>query len=284
MNVVRTRSELAQIRAAHSAREVSFVPTMGALHRGHRQLIERAHEHPDAALYVSVFVNPLQFGPTEDLAKYPRPIEADLELCEAAGVDVVFNPTAEELYAGGAPTVTVHAGPLGDILEGRIRPGHFDGVLTVVAKFFQLVRPDTAYFGQKDAQQLALIRRMVRDLDFGVEIVGVATVRDDDGLALSSRNVYLSASDRSQARALSRALKAGQSAGSHGAAAVLSAAREVLAQSKEVQTDYLELLDADTFGPVDGDTTHGVLLVAARVAGTRLIDNVTLDLGASSGR
>ncbi|MEO6711908.1 MAG: pantoate--beta-alanine ligase [Mycobacteriales bacterium] len=280
MKVVHTRAELAAARAAESGRAVALVPTMGALHRGHRHLFDRAHENPSAALYVSIFVNPLQFGPAEDLAHYPRPIADDLDMCAAAAADVVFAPSVEELYRGGTPAVTVHAGPLGDILEGRSRPGHYDGVLTVVAKLFNLVRPDTAYFGQKDAQQLVLIRRMVRDLDYPLEIAGVATVRDEDGLALSSRNRYLSPAERGHALALSRALRAGQAAAPHGAAAVLDDARAVLAGTPQLQLDYLELIDADTFDPLDPQTGRGLLLVAARVGGTRLIDNVTLELGA----
>jgi pantoate--beta-alanine ligase len=257
---------------------------MGALHRGHRALIDRAHEDPSAAVYVTIFVNPLQFAPTEDLARYPRPIEADLAACEAAGVDVVFNPAPVELYPSGSPLVLVTAGHLGNLFEGRTRPGHFDGVLTVVAKFFNLARPATAYFGQKDAQQLALVRRMVRDLDFPVEIVGVPTVRDDDGLALSSRNAYLDAVQRRQAVALSRALDAGRSASAHGVQAALDAAHAVLAAEPAVRLDYLELVDAHTFGAVDARSTRGLLLLAAYVGGTRLIDNVTLALGDSPER
>jgi pantoate--beta-alanine ligase len=284
MKVVHTRAEIAEARAADSARPVAFVPTMGALHKGHRQLMKRAHEDPDAALYVSVFVNPLQFGPGEDLASYPRPLSADLEVCAAEGVDVVFNPTAPELYVAGSPQVTVTAGELGDVLEGRTRPGHFDGVLTVVAKFLNLVHPTAAYFGQKDAQQLALVRRMVRDLDFATEIVGVPTVRDEDGLAFSSRNVYLDAQRRRQALSLSHALNVARASGPHGVHAVFEEARAVLAGADGVKLDYLELVDADTFGPVDQHTTHGLLLIAAWVGGTRLIDNVTLDLGVTVER
>jgi pantoate--beta-alanine ligase len=284
MKVAHTRAQLAAARETHQSSAVAFVPTMGALHRGHRQLIKRAHEDPDAPVYVSIFVNPLQFGPAEDLASYPRPLEADLEVCEADGVDVVFNPTVDELYAAGAPRVTVSPGQLGTVLEGRTRPGHFDGVLTVVAKLLNLVQPTAAYFGQKDAQQLALVRRMVSDLDFPTEIVGVPTVRDDDGLAFSSRNAYLDAEQRRQALALSRALNVGRASGPHGAHAVLEEARSVLAGTPEVKLDYLELVDADTFDAVDEHTTHGLLLVAAWVGSTRLIDNVTLDLGVTVER
>lgn len=279
MRVVRTRAELHDARTESAARTVAFVPTMGALHTGHRQLMARAREDPAAALYVSIFVNPLQFGPNEDLEAYPRPLEADLAFCEEAGVDVVFVPSASELYVGGPPAVTVSAGELGTILEGRTRPGHFDGVLTVVAKLFNLVRPTTAYFGQKDAQQLALVRRLVRDLDVPTEIVGVPTVRAADGLALSSRNVNLDPEQRTQALVLSRALNVARASGVHGVHAVFEEAQAVLSGAPGVKLDYLELVDADTFGQVDRSTTRGLLLIAAWVGGTRLIDNVTLDLG-----
>ncbi|MEU8544011.1 pantoate--beta-alanine ligase [Streptomyces sp. NPDC048717] len=185
--------------------------TMGALHNGHATLIRAAREHvgPDGTVVVTVFVNPLQFGAGEDLDRYPRTLDADLTLARTAGADAVFAPAVDEVYPGGEPQVRITAGPMGERLEGASRPGHFDGVLTVVAKLLHLTRPDLAFFGQKDAQQLALIRRMVRDLNFPVEIVGVPTVREADGLALSSRNRYLSAPERRTALALSRALFAG---------------------------------------------------------------------------
>jgi pantoate--beta-alanine ligase len=190
----------------------AVVMTMGALHDGHATLIRaaRAHVGRDGFVVVTVFVNPLQFGKGEDLDRYPRTLDADLKVSEQAGADVVFAPSAEEVYPGGEPQVRITAGPMGELLEGASRPGHFDGMLTVVAKLLHLTRPDVAFFGQKDAQQLALIRRMVRDLNFGVEIVGVPTVREEDGLALSSRNRYLSPQERRTALALSRALFAGR--------------------------------------------------------------------------
>ena len=211
--VVRTRAELADALAEARARggRVALVPTMGALHAGHTSLIRtgrRLATAPDA-LVVSVFVNPLQFGPNEDLDRYPRTFDADLEMCAAEGVDGVFAPSVDEVYPGGDAQVTVEPGPLATVLEGRSRPGHFRGVLTVVAKLFGLVRPDLAVFGEKDYQQLTLIRRMVADLCMGVEVVGAETVREDDGLALSSRNQYLDEDDRRLALALSRALRAG---------------------------------------------------------------------------
>ncbi|MER6533504.1 pantoate--beta-alanine ligase [Streptomyces sp. 900105755] len=207
--LLRTADEL-HARTRHGRRAV--VMTMGALHEGHATLIRAAREiaGPDGEVVVTVFVNPLQFGAGEDLDRYPRTLDADLKIAEQAGADVVFAPSADEVYPGGEPQVRVTAGPMGTVLEGASRPGHFDGVLTVVAKLLHLTRPDAALFGQKDAQQLAVIRRMVRDLNFGIEIIGVPTVRESDGLALSSRNRYLSVDDRRTALTLSRALFAGR--------------------------------------------------------------------------
>jgi pantoate--beta-alanine ligase len=253
--------------------KLALVPTMGALHRGHRELIRQAKQ-ARRQVVVSIFVNPLQFGQGEDLDRYPRDVESDLALCEHERVAAVYLPTAESMYPGGRPAVTVDPGPLGTVLEGRSRPGHFAGVLTVVAKLFNAVRPRAALFGEKDYQQLALIRAMVRDLDFGIDIEPVATVREQDGLALSSRNRYLSTVDRKRALELSRALFAGAAAGFLGADAVLAAARE---QLSEVDTDYLELTDPD-LGPAP-ERGAARLLVAARVGSTRLIDNVPVDLG-----
>ena len=280
--VVRTRGELddalAPVREAGHG--VVLVPTMGALHEGHASLVRAAREvgRPGGAVVVSIFVNPLQFGAGEDLDRYPRTLEADLEVCAAEGVDVVFAPTVDEVYPGGEPEVTLDPGPSGSVLEGAVRPTHFRGVLTVVAKLFGLVRPDVGVFGEKDYQQLVLIRRMAADLCLGVDVVGAPTVREADGLALSSRNRYLSADEREVALALSGALRAGAGAQERGADAVLAAAREVLDARPEASVDYLvvtdpELHEAPTCGPAR-------LLVAARVGTTRLIDNVTLDLGA----
>ncbi|MFK0159194.1 pantoate--beta-alanine ligase [Streptomyces sp. NPDC090493] len=207
--LLHTADEL-HARVRHGRRAV--VMTMGALHDGHATLIRTARQiaGPDGEVVVTVFVNPLQFGAGEDLDRYPRTLDADLKIAEQAGADVVFAPSVDEVYPGGEPQVRVTAGPMGTVLEGASRPGHFDGVLTVVAKLLHLTRPDAALFGQKDAQQLAVIRRMVRDLNFGIEIVGVPTVRESDGLALSSRNRYLSVDDRRTALTLSRALFAGR--------------------------------------------------------------------------
>jgi pantoate--beta-alanine ligase len=274
VKVIHSRADLAGVRPA-LAGPVGLVPTMGALHAGHLALVEQARAFSESVI-VTIFVNPLQFAPTEDLAVYPRTLESDLALCEQAGVDVVWAPSVEDVYPGGAAQVTVDPGPLGAELEGVARPTHFAGVLTVVAKLLGLIRPAVAYFGEKDYQQLALITRMAGDLELGVGIAGVPTVREADGLALSSRNVFLSADDRRAAVALSRALFAGRDAAGGGASAVLSAARAVLDAQPAVGVDYLELRGAD-LGPTP---PHGNarLLVAARVGSTRLIDNVAVAL------
>jgi pantoate--beta-alanine ligase len=258
---------------------VVLVPTMGALHDGHRQLFReaRAQAGHGGAVVVSLFVNPLQFGPGEDLDRYPRTLEADLAACGEEGVDVVFAPAVEEVYPDGGPVVTVDPGPLGAVLEGAARPTHFRGVLTVVAKLLGLVRPDVAVFGEKDYQQLVLVRRMVAELFLPVEVVGGETVRERDGLALSSRNNYLSAADRATAVALSRALRAGAAAGGRGAAAVQDQADRVLAEAPGLTIDYLSLTGPDLGPPPDRGAAR--LLVAARVGGTRLLDNVAVDLG-----
>ncbi|MEW9549978.1 pantoate--beta-alanine ligase [Nonomuraea sp. NPDC050783] len=271
--VARNRDDLAKARGGG---DVALVPTMGALHEGHRSLIRLARSRADQVV-VSVFVNPLQFGPHEDFSRYPRTFEADLDVCRAEGVDVVFHPSAEDMYHPGRQ-VSLLSGRMGEIVEGASRPGHFDGVLTVVLKLLNLVQPRVAVFGQKDAQQLALIRRMVADLDVPVEIVGAPTVREPDGLALSSRNRYLSADDRQVALALSRALRAG--AAERTPAAVRAAAGEVLAAAgPRLDLDYLVLVDPATFTEVGEEHAgEAVLAVAARIGTTRLIDNVTLTL------
>jgi pantoate--beta-alanine ligase len=262
----------------------AVVMTMGALHEGHATLIRtaRAHVGEEGLLAVTVFVNPLQFGPGEDLDRYPRTLDADLKICQDEGVDVVFAPSAQEMYQDGEPRVRVAAGPMGGRLEGAFRPGHFDGMLTVVLKLFHITRPDTAFFGQKDAQQLALIRAMAADLDLDIDVVAVPTVREPDGLALSSRNRYLSPGERTTALALSRALFAGRDAaqGGGGAEAVRAAAGAVLAEAGPgLALDYLALVDPADFTEVPGGHTgDAVLAVAAHVGTTRLIDNVPLRL------
>ncbi|MCZ4498630.1 MAG: Pantothenate synthetase [Marmoricola sp.] len=280
-----SRADLRSALASFTGR-VGFVPTMGALHEGHVELVHRARSEvgPDGAVVVSVFVNPTQFAPGEDLDRYPRTLEADLLACAEAGADVVFTPSVEEMYPGGVALAgtgaTVDPGPLGSVLEGASRPTHFSGVLTVVAKLVGLVRPDVAIFGQKDYQQLALIRRMAADLCLGVEVIGLDTVREPDGLALSSRNRYLDGRQRTEALALSRALVAGQAAAAGGAAAALVAAQLVLDAAPGVELDYLALTGADLGDPPAYGEAR--LLVAARVGSTRLIDNVALDLGVAA--
>jgi pantoate--beta-alanine ligase len=279
--VARTRAELAVMREALPG-SVAVVMTMGALHQGHAELVRVARKRADIVV-VTIFLNPLQFAPGEDLSRYPRTFDADLVICEREGVDLVFAPTPDVVYPVGEPSVRVDAGWLGDVLEGASRPGHFSGVLTVVAKLFHLTRADVALFGDKDAQQLALIRRMVTDLDIGVEVVGVPTVREPDGLALSSRNMYLSADDRIVALTLSAALYAGAARAADGAEQVLAAAAAVLLDVPGLEVDYLELVDDQTWQPATVDHGTARLLVAARLGSTRLIDNVPVPL-AGTGR
>ncbi|HEY0214991.1 MAG TPA: pantoate--beta-alanine ligase [Cellulomonas sp.] len=264
----------------------AVVMTMGALHAGHLALVHEARARAEQVV-VTIFVNPLQFGPTEDLDRYPRDLDGDLALLTAPGLladgDVVFAPGPEEMYPDGDPVVRVDAGRIGTVYEGATRPGHLDGALTVVLKLLHLTRPDLAMFGRKDVQQLVAVSRMVRDLDLDVQVVGVPTVRDADGLALSSRNVYLSAEERGRALGLSRALAAGQRAAAAGAGPdeVRSATRAVLDEAGVV-ADYVALVDAGAFSDVTalsdladpgGPGATAVLAVAATVGATRLIDN-----------
>ncbi len=279
--VARTRVELHRaIRSFDSlgrpgARTV-LVPTMGALHAGHAALLDHARGRGEV-LVASIFVNPLQFGPGEDLERYPRSFDEDLQLCARHHVDVVFAPAVEVMYPDGRPKVSVHPGPLAEILDGASRPGHFGGVVTVVAKLFGLVGPHVAVFGEKDYQQLVLIRRMVADLCMPVAVLGVETLREPDGLALSSRNAYLSVEERRAAVALSAALRAGSLAGPAGAEAVLAAAHDVIAAEPGVALDYLEVRSGDLDAPPPRGAAR--LLVAARVGTTRLVDNVQVQLG-----
>ncbi len=277
--VATDRTELSAALAARSG-SVGVVLTMGALHDGHEALIRYARARCETVV-VTVFVNPLQFAAGEDLGRYPRTLDADLAVCRRVGVDVVFAPTGEVVYPDGEPLVRIDPGPLGELLEGASRPGHFAGVLTVVCKLLNMVDgAEATFFGEKDYQQLVLVRRMLRDLDLGVEVVAVPTVREPDGLALSSRNRYLSGEQRAAATALSRALAAGSAAGIGGGEAVLAAARAVLDAEPGVDPDYLHLCAAD-LGPAPAGGPAR-LLVAARVGSTRLIDNVAVHLG--SGR
>ena len=280
MGLTGTRSEFRE--ACEEARRrggtVGFVPTMGFLHEGHASLLQRGRAEADF-LAMSIFVNPLQFGPSEDLASYPRDLDRDLAVAEAQGVDVVFAPQAEEMYPGSRSEVTVDPGPLGDRLEGASRPGHFRGVCTVVAKLFGLVGPCRAYFGEKDAQQLAVIRRMVADLDMPVDVVACPTVREPDGLALSSRNLYLSPDERKAALCLYEALTlaARLAAGGEGDAEVIGKemARRIEAEDL-AELDYAAIVDEETFEEVDVLTRPARALVAARVGKARLIDNLLL--------
>ncbi|OLE19965.1 MAG: pantoate--beta-alanine ligase [Catenulispora sp. 13_1_20CM_3_70_7] len=285
--LVHTRAELQPFLDGFANRRTGVVMTMGALHEGHLELLKKARHDCDLVV-ATIFVNPLQFGPNEDFDRYPRTLDDDLKLCAEAGVDVVFAPAVAEVYPGGQPIVKVTPGEMGEVLEGEFRPGFFTGVLTVVNKLLNLTRPDVAFFGQKDAQQLALVRRMVLDLNMPVEIVGVPTVRDPDGLAKSSRNRYLSPEERTTALVLSRALFAGRDVAAAAARpgpvanadAVRAAARDVLDEAGgRISVDYLALVDPRDFSEVPLDFTgEAVLAVAARVGTTRLIDNLPLTL------
>jgi len=282
--VATTRAGLAAARAG-LAGPVVLVPTMGALHEGHRALLRRARQAamPNGSVVVSVFVNPLQFGPGEDFGSYPRSLAADVAVCGEEGAAVVFAPDHAQMYPA-AQQVTVDPGPMGRVLEGKSRPGFFNGVLTVVLKLFQLVRPDAAVFGEKDAQQLALVRQMTADFALGVDIIPEPIVRESGGLAVSSRNGYLSAPQRATALALSRALLAGREHAAAGRAGVLAAARAVLGRAAAAEPpllpDYLALVDPATFEEI-GDDNRGpaILLVAGTAGSTRLIDNVPLIIG-----
>ncbi|GAA4626904.1 pantoate--beta-alanine ligase [Cellulomonas oligotrophica] len=298
--LVRDRGELAAALAAQDATTMpraegapdggrryrrAVVMTMGALHDGHLALVAEAKRLAEVVV-VTIFVNPLQFGPAEDLARYPRDLDGDLRLLAGPGLlgpsDVVFAPTVDVVYPDGDPTVRVGAGALGDVLEGASRPGHLDGVLTVVLKLLHLTQPDVAVFGAKDAQQLAAVRRMVHDLDVRVDVVAHPTVREDDGLARSSRNAYLAADERARARALAAALDAGAAAADDGAgpAGVLAAARSVLDArlTPDDAVDYVALVDPATFADAGPGTERALLLLAVRVGATRLIDNATVVL------
>ncbi len=280
--LARTRTELRDVRDAMAA-PVILVPTMGALHAGHRALLRaaRAAAGPDGSVIVSIFVNPLQFRPGEDLDRYPRTLDDDLRMCAGEGVTAVFAPSAGEMYPGGQPEVTVDPGPMGQVLEGQFRPGFFGGVLTVVLKLFHLTRPHVAVFGEKDAQQLALVRRMISDTNLDIAIESVPTARDADGLATSSRNRYLSAAERALALTLPRALRAGQRAAAEGAQAVLAAVREVLSGEPALAADYVAVVDPGSFAPIRPGQAGPAVVVAAVTAGTtRLIDNVPVLLAA----
>ena len=265
---------ITETRAALAGRDdVILVPTMGALHDGHLALVERAFELGKTVV-VSIFVNPLQFGAGEDLDKYPKTLDADLAKLGSLGVPFVFAPTAAEMYPNGAAQTRVVAGKIGELYEGRSRPGHFDGVLTVVAKLLGIVGPSSVIFGQKDAQQVFLVRRMVADLNIPTRVETVDIVREESGLALSSRNVYLDAKEKRAARALSQALEAAASSADRGIDAVIAAAQSTLMGEPLVELDYLKIVNPTTFLPVDeGHRGAALVLVAAKVGSTRLIDN-----------
>jgi len=280
VEVIRDREALAATLGtlrAEGAR-VAFVPTMGALHAGHIALIEAA-KRPGTKVVASIFVNPRQFGAGEDLGRYPRREASDLRMLTEAGCDAVWMPSVETMYPEGHAT-TIHVAGVSEGFDGEARPGHFDGVATVVAKLFNQVRPDAAYFGEKDFQQLAVIRRMVADLDFPIDIVGVPTQRDDDGLALSSRNIYLDEEQRTKAVALPRALGVAARAIGRGeeVATVLADARATLTAAG-FEVDYVALADAETLAPDPAADRPRRLLAAARMGSTRLIDNIAITLG-----
>lgn len=268
-------------RRQHAAgRRVGLVPTMGYLHEGHLALVDEARRRSDAVV-MTIFVNPLQFGPAEDLARYPRDLPRDRALAVSRGVDALFVPSVETMYPPGSE-VRVIPGATADRWEGAARPGHFAGVLTVVAKLFHLVEPDLACFGQKDIQQLTLVRRMVCDLDWPIEIIAVPTVREPDGLALSSRNAYLSSDDRMKAVVLSQALQAAHHAwceGEQRAAVIESRMREELRRYPQIEVEYIAIVEPETLAPIVTVNGHTVVAIAARVGGTRLIDNISLAQG-----
>ena len=279
MKVVRTVTAMSRLSAGWKNRVV-LVPTMGALHAGHLALVDHARRIAGrtGTVVVSIFVNPLQFGPKEDLARYPRPLRRDLALCRGRGVDIVFRPDVAGMYASGC-SVKVDESLLTNGLCGRSRPGHFSGVCTVVAKLFNLVRPHAAIFGQKDYQQLAIIRRMVRDLNFPVQIIGAATVREPDGLALSSRNVFLTPDERAQAPALRRALLlAGKSVrnGERNAGSIRSVLEKELGTAALARVDYAEIVSADDLQPITQIENPSLLAVAVYFGRTRLIDNLVI--------
>jgi pantoate--beta-alanine ligase len=282
LNVYASPSDVGEVSRAlrHTGRRVMLVPTMGALHDGHLALVRAAKRVPGSVVVVSIFVNPLQFGADEDLDAYPRIVEDDLALLRGEGVEIAFTPSVSAMYPDG-PRTAVHPGPLGSELEGAARPTHFAGMLTVVLKLLQIVRPDRVFFGEKDYQQLVLVRQMVADLSVDTRVIGVPIVRESDGLAMSSRNRYLDPTQRELAGVLSAALLAGTRAASGGADTALAAARAVLSEIPAIDVEYLQVRDpelgpAPAYGP-------GRLLVAARLGVTRLLDNVAVEISTAVG-
>jgi pantoate--beta-alanine ligase len=274
---VKILTTIADAQAQPHAKRRVLVPTMGALHKAHGELIRVARQAAgkEGEVAVSIFVNPLQFEPGSDYKRYPRPEKADEEFCRSAGVDLLFRPSAEEVYADNRSTF-VEETSLSTTLEGRSRPGHFRGVCTVVAKLFNILTPDAAVFGEKDFQQLTIIRRMVRDLNFKIDIIAVPTVRDEDGLACSSRNQYLNSDEREQAPVLHKALRAAANSGRKSASEIVALARKVINEASLARIDYVEFVDAQTLQPVDMAGPNSVLLLAVFFGKTRLIDNIRL--------
>ncbi len=268
---------IAEAQALPNAKRRVLVPTMGALHKAHGELIRVARQAAgkDGEVAVSIFVNPLQFEPGSDYERYPRPEKADEEFCRNAGVDFLFRPSVEEVYPTDRSTF-VEETSLSSRLEGQSRPGHFRGVCTVVAKLFNIVAPDAAVFGEKDFQQLAIVRRMVRDLNFNIDIIAVPTVREKDGLACSSRNQYLNSDERNQATVLYKALEAAANAGKKSANGIVALARQVISEAALARIDYVELVDAESLEPTEIDGPNSVLLLAVYFGKTRLIDNIRL--------
>jgi len=281
MQIITSAESLAAVvsNARQHGKSVSFVPTMGALHDGHLSLVTIAHEQSDFVV-VSIFVNPLQFGANEDFEKYPRTLQDDAEKLSAANVDVLFAPDVKDVYPHGNQ-ITQHAGSVGETFEGKIRPGHFDGMLTVVARLFDLVKPDISVFGNKDAQQLFLIRQMVENSNHrwnAMQVVGAPIIREEDGLAMSSRNRYLGKTERELAQKISRALRAAE-ATQGDIAARLAAAEQVVATAPAVRLDYVALVNPATFEPIEaGFVGRALLIMAAQVGGTRLIDNLSISI------
>ena len=274
---VKVLTTVADARPRPHAKRRVLVPTMGALHKAHGELIRvaRAAAGNDGEVAVSIFVNPLQFEPGSDYEKYPRPEKADEEFCRKAGVDLLFRPSVAELYAGDR-SAFVEESSLSKVLEGKTRPGHFRGVCTIVAKLFNILSPNAAVFGEKDFQQLAIVRRMVRDLNFKIDIVAVPTIREEDGLAYSSRNQYLSDEERKQAPVLHKALQNAASAGKKSAADVVAGARKIITEAPLARIDYVEVVDAENLRAVERVGPNSVLLLAAFFGRTRLIDNIRL--------
>ncbi len=278
LSIFTTPSELSHYLQSHRSQAMGFVPTMGALHLGHQSLIDRARRE-NAMVVVSIFVNPLQFAPNEDLDRYPRQLEIDRVICETAGVDALFLPTAQSMGIKDALTQIIPPPAMMAGLCGRKRRGHFQGVATIVTKLFNIVRPDRAYFGQKDAQQLAIIQRIVTDLNFPVEIVGCPTLRAESGLALSSRNQYLSATGRTQAAVIYRSLQQAQKLAAQGERShqrILAAVKDELSTVPEFDLEYLELVDPQTLESIELVKQPALLAIAGRIENTRLIDNVVI--------